>query len=199
MIKSFLHEGIANQFRDNNPSLLQTELIQPCKILLTMLHETIFLEDLKIPGFNLHDLTTQPKRNGILLKENSKITFEWIHGNAWRVDLVHNHQKVELNKEYYVIDEPCMSPAYPGEIITDVVFLKTKMSLSMAAKHIGVSKGILQQIMVGEYAITPEIAMNIGKLCGNGSGLWNRMQQRYDLWHYAQSPQSEIKAILTSE
>ncbi len=37
--------------------------------------------------------------------------------------------------------------------------------------------------MSGRAAISPEMALRIGKLCGNGPLVWLRMQVAYDLWH----------------
>jgi antitoxin HigA-1 len=34
----------------------------------------------------------------------------------------------------------------------------------------------------GEFGHHPEIALRIGKFCGNGPGLWLRMQGAYDVW-----------------
>ena len=31
--------------------------------------------------------------------------------------------------------------------------------------------------------VSPEMAVRLGKFCGNGPELWPRMQQAYDLWH----------------
>jgi len=39
------------------------------------------------------------------------------------------------------------------------------------------------------------MALRIGKLAGNGPGLWLRMQQSYDLWYTEQSLKDELKKI----
>ncbi len=49
--------------------------------------------------------------------------------------------------------------------------------------------------MKGETAITPEMAVRLGKFCGNGPGLWLRMQQNYDLWHAERELHDESKRI----
>ena len=46
-------------------------------------------------------------------------------------------------------------------------------------------------------AVSPEMAVRLGKFCGNGAGLWSRMQAAYDLWHAEQRMQKEIKRIPT--
>ena len=39
------------------------------------------------------------------------------------------------------------------------------------------------------------MALRIGKLAGNGPGLWLRMQQAYDLWHVEQRLKEELARI----
>ena len=34
-----------------------------------------------------------------------------------------------------------------------------------------------------KQAVKPAVAVKLGKLFGNGAGLWLRMQAAYDLWH----------------
>ena len=36
--------------------------------------------------------------------------------------------------------------------------------------------------MSGATAISPDLAVRLGKLCGNGPELWLNMQARYDAW-----------------
>ena len=44
------------------------------------------------------------------------------------------------------------------------------------AAKLGVSRQTLHAILTEKASITPAMAMRIGKLCGNGPGLWLRMQ-----------------------
>jgi len=55
----------------------------------------------------------------------------------------------------------------------------------------------LHRILSGSMAVSPEMAVRLGKFCGNGAGLWSRMQAAYDLWHAEQRMQKEIKRIPT--
>ncbi|MFQ5740630.1 MAG: HigA family addiction module antitoxin [Acidobacteriota bacterium] len=55
--------------------------------------------------------------------------------------------------------------------------------MAKAARHMGVTRQTLHPIISGKTSITPEMALRLGKFCGNGAGLWLRMQQSYDLWH----------------
>jgi antitoxin HigA-1 len=58
-----------------------------------------------------------------------------------------------------------------------------RLSVTAAAKQLGIARQTLHRILAGQAAVTPEMAVRLGKFCGNGSGLWLRLQQTYDLWH----------------
>jgi addiction module HigA family antidote len=90
-----------------------------------------------------------------------------------------------------------LAPVHPGEILREDVLPALNMPVSTAAKHLGITRQQLHRILAGTASITPEMALRLGKFCGNGPGLWLRMQQRYDLWRAEQTIQEELAAIPT--
>jgi proteic killer suppression protein len=50
-----------------------------------------FSVPLSVPGFGLHALHTTPKRYAISVNGPWRVTFEWMDGDAWRVDLEQYH------------------------------------------------------------------------------------------------------------
>ena len=58
-----------------------------------------------------------------------------------------------------------------------------KMNVSQAARELGVSRQLLHRIPAGQAAVTPEMAVRLGKWAGNGPHLWLSMQHAYDVWH----------------
>lgn len=80
------------------------------------------------------------------------------------------------------IIEPKRAPTHPGEILRDIVLPELGLSVSEAARQLGVSRQTLHAVMSGRSAVTAEMALRLGRFCGNGPGLWLRMQQAYDLW-----------------
>jgi addiction module HigA family antidote len=100
-----------------------------------------------------------------------------------------------MSTEYPVTRESLMSPVHPGEIFREEVLPALKLSVSEAARQLGVSRQMLHRIMACTHPITPEMAVRIGKFCGNGPGLWLRMQQRFDLWRVEQRLRDEIEKI----
>ena len=76
-----------------------------------------------------------------------------------------------------------MSPVHSGELQSEDVLPAMDISVSEAARRLGVSRQSLHRIMAGRQPVTVEMALRLGRFCGNGAGLWLRMQQAYDLWH----------------
>ena len=102
-----------------------------------------------------------------------------------------------MAEEYFVTERPSRPPTHPGEILREDVLPALELSVSEAARQLGVSRQTLHRIMAGTHAITPEMAVRLGKFCGNGPRLWLAMQQAYDLWHAERRLRDQIDKIPT--
>lgn len=98
-------------------------------------------------------------------------------------------------REYLVSGKPLMPPVHPGEILKEDVFPALDLSVTEAARHLGVSRQSLHRIMAGQQPVTVEMSLRIGKFCGNRPEIWLRMQQAYDLWFAELRLKSEIERI----
>jgi antitoxin HigA-1 len=90
-------------------------------------------------------------------------------------------------------------PIHPGEVVREDVLPALGLSVSEAARRLGVSRQQLHRILACTHPITTEMALRIGRLAGNGPGLWLRMQQAHDLWHTEQRLQEELAQIVPAE
>ena len=95
--------------------------------------------------------------------------------------------------------DPRRSPIHPGEILAADILPGLNMPVSSAAKHLGVTRQALHRVLAGKSAISPEMALRIGKFCGNGPEVWLRMQSAYDLWHVGRRVTAEIDRIPTMQ
>ena len=89
------------------------------------------------------------------------------------------------------------APTHPGSVLREITFPAMKVTISQAAREMSVSRQSLHKILAGKRAITPEMAVRLGKFCGNGPGIWLRMQVAHDLWMAEKSLSGEIKKIPT--
>ena len=100
-----------------------------------------------------------------------------------------------MAEEYFVTERPQREPVHPGQILKQDVLPALQLSVSEAARQLRVARQTLHRILAGQVAVTPEMALRLGKFCGNGPGLWLRMQQNYDLWHAQQALHEELQRI----
>ena len=96
----------------------------------------------------------------------------------------------------YSVNRPLeRAPVHPGEILREDVLPSLALSVSEAARRLGVSRQQLHRILACTHPVTIEMALRIGKLVGNGPGLWLRLQQACDLWRVEQDLKNELAEI----
>jgi addiction module HigA family antidote len=99
--------------------------------------------------------------------------------------------------EYRAKRSPGFEPPHPGALLRDEALPFLGLTVTNAAAMLRVSRQTLHAILSGKAAITPGMALRIGKLCGNGPDLWLGMQQAYDLWHARRELAEIVEAIPT--
>src|ERR1700737_3472914 len=75
--------------------------------------------------------------------------------------------------------------------------LRSGRTRTEIARLLGVSRQPWHAILTERAPVTPEMALRLGKLCGNGPDLWLALQSRYDLERLEEAKRSEIDAIPT--
>lgn len=86
-------------------------------------------------------------------------------------------------------------PTHPGELLQDELD-ELGISVTAAAKHLKISRGHLHRILACKSPVSGDAAVRIGRMLGNGPGLWARMQLAYDLWHAERAiPETEVPRI----
>ena len=100
-------------------------------------------------------------------------------------------------KMYQVAARIGRSPTHPGAVLREDVLPAMHVTVSQAAADLRVSRQLVHRILAEKAGVSADMAVRLGKYCGNGPDLWLRMQQLYDLWHAEQSLGNEVKAIPT--
>ncbi len=75
-----------------------------------------------------------------------------------------------------------IEPTHPGEMLREIVLPGTGRSKAEIARLLGVSRTTLYEVLGCRQPVTPGLAARLGKLFGNGPGLWVRMQAEHDVW-----------------
>jgi addiction module HigA family antidote len=72
------------------------------------------------------------------------------------------------------------NPPHPGELVGDNLEA-LGVSVTDAAKALGISRQQRYNVIAGRYGITPEMAMRLEKALGSTADTWLGMQMNYDL------------------
>jgi addiction module HigA family antidote len=95
--------------------------------------------------------------------------------------------------------DPARMPTHPGAILREDVLPAIGEPVMNVAKKLGVTRQHLHRVLAERAAVSPDMALRLGKFCGNGPDLWLRMQQAYDLWHAERALRKEIAKIPTAK
>jgi addiction module HigA family antidote len=96
-----------------------------------------------------------------------------------------------------IIEEVSMKrrkPTHPGEVLLEDVIKPLGMTITEAAKDLGISRKMLSEIVNGKGRVGPEIALRIAKATNTSPESWLAMQNKLDLWNAMQNePKNVIK------
>lgn len=90
-----------------------------------------------------------------------------------------------------------VAPDHPGIAIGHILD-DVGLSIREAATMMGVSHNALANLVKGQSAISPEMAVRLQAFMGNGDDgaeFWLRLQAEYDVWHARQKLRDEIARI----
>ena len=96
--------------------------------------------------------------------------------------------------EYPAKRYPNRCPTHPGELLRDVI-PATGKSKTAIAELLGISRQHLYDLLKERKPVSPAVAVRLGKLFGDGAGVWVRMQGAYDTWHAERELADEIRKI----
>jgi antitoxin HigA-1 len=87
------------------------------------------------------------------------------------------------------------NPPHPGETLREDVLPALGLTVTAAAKQLGVTRVCLSNILNGHAAISPEMALRIeqwlGVERGGSADVWLALQNAYDLWQTMQNKKSK--------
>jgi len=78
------------------------------------------------------------------------------------------------------------NPPHPGEVLRKLCLEPLGLSITKAAKALGVSRNTLSSLLNGQTGITPEMAVRLSIAFDTTPESWMNQQVQYDLWHARQ-------------
>jgi antitoxin HigA-1 len=75
------------------------------------------------------------------------------------------------------------NPPHPGEVLKTLCLDPLGITVTEAARSLGVSRKTLSGILNGRAGISPEMAVRLSIAFGTTAESWLNQQVQYDLWH----------------
>jgi addiction module HigA family antidote len=122
----------------------------------------------------------------VTVRANWRIVFRFEKEDAFDVELIDYH----LTKRKRPMS--MKNPPHPGRSIRSACLEPLGLSISEGAKILGVSRQVLNNVIAGKSAISPEMAIRLTKAFGSTEETWLWMQLAYDL-AAARKDESKIK------
>jgi addiction module HigA family antidote len=82
------------------------------------------------------------------------------------------------------------NPPHPGRIVRQDCIEPLGLTITAAAKALGVTRQALNNLVNGKAGVSPEMAVRLSKAFGSSPEMWLRLQANFDL---AQVPQEQIE------
>lgn len=91
------------------------------------------------------------------------------------------------------------NPPHPGETLREDVLPALGLTVTEAARQLGVTRSALSRILNGRAAISPDMALRLeawlGEQHGGRAEVWLAQQMAYEIWHARQKPRAEIANV----
>ena len=86
-------------------------------------------------------------------------------------------------------------PTHPGEMLREDFIPDYGPTVTGLAELLGVSRQSVNELLRERRAVSPEMALRLGRLFGNSPEFWLNAQRAIDLWVAAQSVKDEVARI----
>lgn len=89
---------------------------------------------------------------------------------------------------------PMIDPPHPGEIVREECLVPLGLSVTAAARVLGVTRQTLNNLVNERSGISPDMAIRLEKAFGSSADMWVRLQTSFDL---AQARRREHEIVVT--
>lgn len=92
MIASIRHKGLRLYFEKGDSSKLQPQHVGKIKLILTRLHAAKAVNDMNVPGYDLHQLSGELKGFwSVKVDKNFHVIFQFVGEDVFEVDYLDYH------------------------------------------------------------------------------------------------------------
>ena len=85
------------------------------------------------------------------------------------------------------------NPPHPGETLRMDILPELGVTVTDAARQLGVSRVALSRMINGRSAISADMAIRLAQWLGGDAQTWLRLQMQYDLWQAEKKSRIKVK------
>ena len=89
------------------------------------------------------------------------------------------------------------NPAHPGEVLRELYLEPLGISITDAAKALGVTRKHVSAIVNARISVSPDMALRLAAAFDTAPELWLNMQAQYDLWSIRKKARPKVKSLVT--
>jgi addiction module HigA family antidote len=91
------------------------------------------------------------------------------------------------------------NPPHPGEVLRELCLEPLGITVTDAAKALGIARKTLSSILNGHSGISPEMALRLAMAFDTSPESWLNQQVQYDLWEAEQhSRKLKVKKMIAA-
>ena len=84
------------------------------------------------------------------------------------------------------------NPPHPGTVLREYL---GQLSVTEAAKKLGVTRVALSRVLNAAAGISAEMALRLSEALGTSPELWLGMQMQYDLWQVSRKRRRKVRRL----
>ena len=86
-------------------------------------------------------------------------------------------------------------PPHPGEFLREDYLPECGLSVAALAERLGVSKQTVNELVRERRAVSPDMALRLGRFFGTSAQFWLNLQRNVDLWDSLELNRESIEVI----
>jgi addiction module HigA family antidote len=175
MIESIRHRGLRQLFVDDNPRGVNPEHVRKVRQILGLLQAARTVADLDLRPSGC-------TRSKAICKASGRSPCGRTGGSssASRTATLSTWTSSTIIEGDGAMPLHMKNAPHPGELIGDTL-AELGVSVTAAAKGLGITRQQLHNLIAGRSGVTAEMAVRLEKALGSTADTWLRMQMNYDL------------------
>ena len=86
-------------------------------------------------------------------------------------------------------------PTHPGEVLLEDVIKPLGITITEAARKLGVCRKTLSELVNQKSSLSPEMALRISEATSTSPESWLNMQSKLDLWNALQKKPGNVSEL----